>query len=97
VLTQVSLYWLTNTSAGAVRYHYTEKSVEPVVNHGRIGIAVFADDFRSMRPFAERDNTNIVHWTEHPRGGHFASIEVPDVLAGDLRAFFHDPADDQRG
>ncbi len=25
VLTQVSLYWLTNTSAGAVRYHYAEQ------------------------------------------------------------------------
>ena len=89
VLTQVSLYWLTNSSAGAVRYHFTEKNVQPSVNHGRIGVAVFADDFRSMRPFAERDNSNIVHWTEHPSGGHFASIEVPGVLADDLRVFFH--------
>jgi len=88
VLTQVSLYWLTNTSAGAVRYHYTEKAVEPRVNEGRIGVAVFADDFQSIRPFAERDNTNIVHWTEIPRGGHYASIEVPDLLADDLRTFF---------
>ena len=88
VLTQVSLYWLTNTSSGAVRYHYTEKSVQSRVNDGRIGVAVFAADFKSMRPFAERDNTNIVHWTEYPRGGHYASIEVPDLLAGDLRTFF---------
>ena len=88
VLTQVSLYWLTNTSAGAARYHYTEKAVEPRVNEGRIGVAVFADDFQSIRPFAERDNTNIVHWTEIPRGGHYASIEVPDLLADDLRTFF---------
>ncbi len=34
VLTQVSLYWLTNTSAGSVRYHYTEKSVEPTRQRG---------------------------------------------------------------
>ena len=88
VLTQVSLYWLTNTSAGAVRYHYTEKAVEARVNEGRIGVAVFADDFQSIRPFAERDNTNIVHWSEIPRGGHYASIEVPDLLADDLRTFF---------
>ncbi len=88
VLTQVSLYWLTNTSAGAARYHYTEKAVEARVNEGRIGVAVFADDFQSIRPFAERDNTNIVHWTEIPRGGHYASIEVPDLLADDLRTFF---------
>jgi hypothetical protein len=51
-------------------------------------VAVFADDFRSMRPFAERDNTDIVSWTEHPRGGHFASMEVPEELAGAIRAFY---------
>jgi pimeloyl-ACP methyl ester carboxylesterase len=94
VLTQVSLYWLTNTSAGAVRYHHAEKGVESRVNHGPIGVTVFADDFRSMRPFAERDNTRIVSWTEQPRGGHYASMEVPDVLTAEIRAFY---AADHRG
>jgi epoxide hydrolase len=90
ILTQVSLYWLTNTSAGAVRYHYetARSGAEPVVNHGPIGLAMFADDFQSIRPFAERDNTNIVHWAEYDRGGHFASMEVPDLVVGDLRDFF---------
>jgi hypothetical protein len=88
VLTQVSLYWLTNSSSGAARYYFEEKAVEPRVNHGPIGVAVFADDFRSMRPFAERDNTAIVSWTEHPRGGHFASMEVPGELATAIRAFY---------
>ncbi|AKU14809.1 epoxide hydrolase family protein [Luteipulveratus mongoliensis] len=88
ILAQVSLYWLTNTSAGAARYHYTEKSVEARVNEGAIGVTVFADDFRSMRPFAERDNTQIVSWTERPAGGHFASMEVPNDLAEEIRAFY---------
>lgn len=88
VLTHVSLYWLTNTSAGAVRYHHAEKAVEPRVNDGPIGVTVFADDFRSMRPFAERDNTDIVSWTEQPRGGHFAAMEVPDVLTAEIQAFY---------
>ena len=90
VLAQVSLYWLTNTSATAVRYHFTEGRAggEPVVNHGRIGVAVFADDFQTIRPLAERDNTRIEHWTEHPAGGHFAALEVPDVVVADLRTFF---------
>ena len=88
VLTQVSLYWFTNSSAGAARYYRTEQAVEPKVNEGRIGVAVFADDFRSMRPFAERDNTDIVSWTEHPRGGHFASMEVPEELAAAIRDFW---------
>ena len=29
----------------------------------RTGVAVFADDFQTIRAFAERDNTNIVHWS----------------------------------
>jgi hypothetical protein len=88
VLTQVSLYWLTNTAAGAVRYYFEERSVQPRVNHGPIGVTVFADDFRSMRPFAERDNTDLVSWTEQPVGGHFAAMEVPDAVAAELRAFY---------
>lgn len=88
VLTQVSLYWLTNTSAGAVRYYFEEKAVAARVNEGRIGITVFADDFVSMRPFAERDNTDIVSWTERPSGGHFAAMELPDAVAEEVRAFF---------
>lgn len=88
VLSQVSLYWFTNSSASAARYYFTEKSVEARVNEGRIGVAVFADDFRSMRPFAERDNTNIVSWTEHPTGGHFAAMEVPEELGRAIRTFY---------
>ena len=90
MLTQVSLYWLTNTSATAVRYHYAEQhpARETVVSQGRIGVAVFKDDFQTIRPLAERDNNNIVHWSEHDRGGHFAALEVPELVAGDLRVFF---------
>ena len=90
VLTQVSLYWLTNTSATAVRYHYSEAhaGTEPAVSRGRIGVAVFADDFQTIRPLAERDNPNIVHGSELDRGGHFAVLEVPELVVGDLRTFF---------
>jgi pimeloyl-ACP methyl ester carboxylesterase len=90
VLTQVSLYWLTNTSATAVRYHYEEahSGAEPVVSQGRIGVAVFKDDFQTIRAFADRDNANIDHWSEFERGGHFAALEVPEDVVADLRAFF---------
>ena len=40
-----------------------------------------------IRRFAEVNN-NIVHWSEFDRGGHFAAMEVPDLLVGDVRAFF---------
>lgn len=90
ILTQVSLYWFTNTQATAGRYHFEEGRVErePEVNPSRTGVAVFADDFKTIRTFAERDNSNIVHWSEFPDGGHFAAMERPDALVGDLRTFF---------
>jgi epoxide hydrolase len=30
----------------------------------------------------------IAHWTEFDRGGHFPAMEVPELLAQDLRDFF---------
>ncbi|MFE7405048.1 epoxide hydrolase family protein [Isoptericola sp. NPDC057559] len=90
VLAQATLYWLTNTYATAARYHYAEQrsGAEPVVSTGRIGVAVFKDDFQTIRAFAERDNARIEHWSEFPRGGHYAALEVPDDVVGDLRVFF---------
>jgi hypothetical protein len=38
--------------------------------------------------FAERDNSNIVHWSRFKEGGHFAALEVPEVLVDDIRTFF---------
>ena len=90
VLAQATLYWLTNTYATAARYHYEEQhsGAEPVISRGRTGVAVFKDDFQTIPALAERDNANIVHWSEFPRGGHFAALEVPETLIADLRAFF---------
>jgi hypothetical protein len=53
-----------------------------------MGVSVFRHDFRSIRRFAERYHERIVFWAEHDRGGHFASLEVPELLLADLRAFF---------
>jgi len=90
ILTEVSLYWFTNTSAAAGRYHYEEAhaGTEPQLNHAPTGVAVFADDFKTIRPLAERDNTNIVHWSNFDKGGHFATLECPDDVTADLRVFF---------
>jgi pimeloyl-ACP methyl ester carboxylesterase len=30
----------------------------------------------------------VPHWTSMPRGGHFAALEQPELLAEDIRAFF---------
>jgi pimeloyl-ACP methyl ester carboxylesterase len=90
ILTAVSIAWFTNSAAGMSRAYYENAQVEPepAVNHAPTGVAVFADDFQTIRVFAERDNDAIVHWSRFPEGGHFAALEVPDVVAGDIAAFF---------
>lgn len=31
---------------------------------------------------------DVVQWADMPRGGHFAALEEPDLLASDIRRFF---------
>ena len=91
ILTEVSLYWFTNTLGrrpGATTSRRPTPAPSRSVNHAPTGVAVFADDFKTIRAFAERDNTNIVHWSEFENGGHYASLERPDELTADIRKFF---------
>ncbi|EME53099.1 epoxide hydrolase family protein [Amycolatopsis decaplanina] len=90
VLTNATLYWLTNTAASAARFYYedkhTEHPAEPTT--APTGLASFAYDFRPLRRFAERDHANIVSWREFDRGSHWATQDAPDLLLGDIRDFF---------
>jgi hypothetical protein len=91
-LTNVMLYWLTNTAESSTRLYYENAHIHEQTaqdpNTTVTGVAVFAYDFQSMKRFAERDKTNIVHWSEYERGTHFASMDSPDLAAGDLQTFF---------
>ncbi|RJO75348.1 epoxide hydrolase [Nocardia panacis] len=90
ILLEVTVNWFANAASGMSR-SYLENAraeAEPQVSTARTGVAVFKDDFQTIRVFAERDNTNIVHWSRFEKGGHFAALERPDLLAGDLRVFF---------
>ena len=50
------------------------------------GLAVFPGD-SSVRKLVERE-LNVVHYNEFDRGGHFAALEAPDLVIGDLQDFF---------
>lgn len=43
---------------------------------------------RRSRRWAERRYTNLVHFFEVARGGHFALLEQPEPLVEDIRATF---------
>ena len=54
------------------------------------GVALSPKELLPPRALAERF-LRVEHWTEMPRGGHFAALEEPELLAEDLRAFFRTP------
>ncbi|RED64889.1 epoxide hydrolase family protein [Cohnella lupini] len=90
-LTNVTLYWLTNTVESSTRLYYENahsEQTEQGPNATPTGVAVFGNDFKSMKRFAQRDNTNIAHWSEFERGTHFAAMDEPDLVASDLQTFF---------
>jgi microsomal epoxide hydrolase len=94
MLTNISVYWFTRTANSSARLYAefmrsgsTWGKVEP--STVPTGVAVFAHEIApAIRRFAEPSN-NIVHWSEFDRGGHFAAMEQPDLLVGDVRDFFH--------
>ena len=52
------------------------------------GVAAFPYDLLAFPPRAMVERGyNVVHWTDMPRGGHFASLEEPELFLADLRAF----------
>jgi epoxide hydrolase len=90
IITNVAIYWLTNTAASAARSYYENAHADQPTGPTTvpIGLASFAFDFRPIRRFAERDHANIVSWSEFDRGGHWAAHDAPDLLLADLRQFF---------
>jgi epoxide hydrolase len=93
LLTNVTLYWLTGTAGSSANLYYENAHAggwgPPPKSATPTGVAVFPGDFAlPIRRFAERDNTNLVRWTEMPRGGHFGSLEEPALYAADVRELF---------
>ena len=91
VLTNATIYWLTGTAGSSANIYYegahdpgawAPKEPSPVPT----GVAAFAEDI-AIRRYAEQAN-NVVHWSDFDTGGHFAALETPDLLVGDVRAFF---------
>ncbi len=89
----MTAYWATATATSSARlYHEMRLAGHDAVPRGFIttptGIANFAGEVTRMpRPWVEAAY-DVVHWSEIPRGGHFAAMEVPDLFVDDVRAFF---------
>ncbi len=97
LLDNLMLYWLPRTGASAARLYWESiRDVRTWIS-GDVtdtvavpaGCAVFPKELqRPSRRWAERRFTDIRHWSEPPRGGHFAALEQPETYAEELRVFF---------
>lgn len=93
MITNIMLYWLTGTTHSAMRF-YSEAREQPFhfapeqKVESPTGVVILPAEIpMPPREWVERA-FNVVHWTELPKGGHFAAWEVPDLLAEDIRVFF---------
>jgi pimeloyl-ACP methyl ester carboxylesterase len=93
LLTNVMIYWVTQTINSSMRLYYEARHNPWRLRPGtRIeaptGVAIFpAELVRPPRHWAERVY-NVARWTVMPRGGHFAAMEEPALLAADIREHF---------
>jgi microsomal epoxide hydrolase len=93
LLTNITIYWVTESINSSTRLYYEsrhhpwrpdpDKRIEAPT-----AAAIFPGEIlRPPRRWAEAA-FNIQRWTMMPRGGHFAAMEEPKLLADDIRAFF---------
>jgi epoxide hydrolase len=100
LLTNVMIYWVTDTMPSATRIYYESQhnlprpaSMTPFQSTGKpapMGFALFPKEINvPPRAWVERAfGGPLRHWTEMPHGGHFAALEEPKLLVEDIRTFF---------
>ena len=97
LLTNIMIYWVTNSITSASRIYY-ESRHGPGRPQDRpampTGCAAFVERYDrrartgpEARQVAEQ-RYNVARWTDMPRGGHFPALEAPALWLDDLRAFF---------
>ena len=92
LLANISLYWFTG-AIGSSFWPYYARQHGPWPVPGPINVptayAAFPREIlRPPRAIAEKMYANIRRWTVMPKGGHFAALEQPELLARDITEFF---------
>ena len=90
MLDNIMLYWLPGTGASSARLYW-----ESFGSFGStrldlpVGVSVFPKEiFRASRRWGEKVMSNIIHWGELDRGGHFAAWEQPELWLNEVRTCF---------
>ncbi len=91
LLTNVMIYWVTQTPASSARIYFERQPYSGDRKAGRtpVGVALFPKEINvPPRAWAQVQLPTMTHWTEMPKGGHFAALEEPGLLVEDVRKFF---------
>jgi epoxide hydrolase len=92
LLTNVSIYWFTGTGGSSARMYFESMASGAVspkpTKRVPLGVANFPKELLFTRRHWVERLSDLAQWTEFDRGGHFAALEEPDLLVGDIRTFF---------
>jgi microsomal epoxide hydrolase len=93
LLTNIMLYWVPETATSSARLYYEMMHAgkfPPQSFHVKVptGCAIFPKELmKPPRKWVDR-LYDVARWTRFQSGGHFAAMEEPAALVGDVREFF---------
>jgi pimeloyl-ACP methyl ester carboxylesterase len=93
LLANIAIYWFSANITSSLRIYKENKAAPLIFAPGErvrppVGFAHFPKEIlHPPRSYVERV-FDIRQWTDMPRGGHFAAMEQPDLLATEIRTFF---------
>jgi pimeloyl-ACP methyl ester carboxylesterase len=94
MLANISLYWFTGAIGSSFWPYYARMHGPWPIPEGEtvpvpMGYAEFPKEIlRPPRSLAAKTYTDIRRWSEMRKGGHFAALEQPAALAGEISDFF---------
>ncbi|MFM7027595.1 MAG: epoxide hydrolase family protein [Chakrabartia sp.] len=90
MLDNIMLYWLPGNATSSARLYWESfGSFAPRAINLPAGVSVFPKEImRPTREWAEATMTNIIHWNELEKGGHFAAWEQPALYVNEVRTCF---------
>lgn len=93
--TTAALYWCTGAITSSLRiYHEQFRKPWPLAHQrtprleAPTGVTLFRRDLVFLPRRLYEEQSDLRRWSVHPRGGHFAPMEQPEILVDEIRAFF---------
>ena len=97
IVDNITLYWLTGTSASAARSYWEDgRALAAALASGQppppvsvpVGFTTFSAIWAAPRSWVETVYPGLAYFNEVDRGGHFAAWEEPELFSQEVRAAF---------